>query len=398
MKKSTVMYIRYLIFRSFFVLIFFIGLILIPCPYPTLAHSAQVTIAWDPNTDPNIAGYKVYYGYSSRNYPFVCDTGNHTTCAISGLEEGKTYYFAATAYDLWNNESSYSKEVSYAVPMASITFSSGGSNSNSDSGGSNSSVGSFSNNNAGEGNNTGTSVGDYVDHFYRQILERNSGLDEQSHWTNGLVDGSYSGADVAYGFIFSQEFINRNTSNEEFITILYRAFFNRDPDPGGFNNWVSALYCGTSRKDVLEGFIYSQEFENLCNTYAINQYGGASVSSGGVEDFVTRFYQQCLGREPDIPGLNGWVNALLDGTLCGADVANAFIFSEEFINRNTSNEEFVIILYRAFFDREPDTSGYNGWVNYLYSGATRQAVLNGFIYSQEFENLCDRYGIAPYSA
>ena len=117
-----------------------------------------------------------------------------------------------------------------------------------------------------------------------------------------------------------------------------------------------------------------------------------------VSAFVTRFYQQCLGRQPEQAGLNGWVNALINSTLSGSDVAYGFIFSQEFINRNTSNETFVTILYRAFFGREPDTAGYNGWVNYLYSGASRQNTLNGFIYSQEFENLCANYGIAPYTS
>ena len=30
--------------------------------------AAQVTVGWDPNTEPDIAGYKVYYGTVSRNY------------------------------------------------------------------------------------------------------------------------------------------------------------------------------------------------------------------------------------------------------------------------------------------------------------------------------------------
>jgi hypothetical protein len=71
--------------------------------------------------------------------------------------------------------------------------------------------------------------------------------------------------------------------------------------------------------------------------------------------------------------------------------------SAEFINRNTSNEDFITILYRAFFDREPDTGGYYDWLNQLNSGKSRQNVLNGFIYSTEFENLCNSYGISPYS-
>ena len=116
-----------------------------------------------------------------------------------------------------------------------------------------------------------------------------------------------------------------------------------------------------------------------------------------IENFVTRFYHQCLNREPDIPELNSWVDALLNGSHTGADVAQSFIFSQEFINRNTTNEEFVKIMYGAFFGRESDSVGFNGWLSALNSGTSREDALNGFIYSQEFENLCNSYGIIPYS-
>jgi Domain of unknown function (DUF4214) len=115
-----------------------------------------------------------------------------------------------------------------------------------------------------------------------------------------------------------------------------------------------------------------------------------------IDAFVTRFYQQCLGREPDMGGLNSWSSNLLNGTLSGADVANGFIFSQEFTNRHTTNEDFVTILYRAFFNREPDDPGYASWLNSLYGGTDRATVLDGFIKSQEFSDLCNNYGISPY--
>jgi hypothetical protein len=37
------------------------------------------------------------------------DVKNNTSCSISGLEEGKTYYFAATAYDNNNNVPLFSR-------------------------------------------------------------------------------------------------------------------------------------------------------------------------------------------------------------------------------------------------------------------------------------------------
>ncbi len=30
--------------------------------FPVLAHGAQVTLAWDANSEPDVAGYNLYYG------------------------------------------------------------------------------------------------------------------------------------------------------------------------------------------------------------------------------------------------------------------------------------------------------------------------------------------------
>jgi hypothetical protein len=80
------------------------------------AKAADVTLAWDANSDSTLAGYKVYSGSSSRSYSGTVDVGNWTNCVMSGLEAGKTYYFAAKAYDKTGIESDYSNEVAYTVP------------------------------------------------------------------------------------------------------------------------------------------------------------------------------------------------------------------------------------------------------------------------------------------
>ncbi len=116
-------------------------------------------------------------------------------------------------------------------------------------------------------------------------------------------------------------------------------------------------------------------------------------SGSNVEAFVTRFYQQCLGRGPDPEGLQNWVGHLNSGHLAGADVAQRFIFSEEFEAKGTSNQEFLHVMYRAFFNRPPDPEGYAGWLGQLESGRSRNFVLAGFVNSVEFERLCAAYGI-----
>ncbi len=89
--------------------------------FTTKAYSAQVTLAWDANTESDLAGYKIYYGNSSGNYGSNVDVANQTSYTISNLVDGNTYFIAATAYDINGNESSYSNEVSYEVPIIDTT-------------------------------------------------------------------------------------------------------------------------------------------------------------------------------------------------------------------------------------------------------------------------------------
>jgi len=115
-----------------------------------------------------------------------------------------------------------------------------------------------------------------------------------------------------------------------------------------------------------------------------------------VKAFVTRFYQLCLDRDPDPAGLDGWTNDLLSQIRTGADVAKGFIYSTEFIAKGTSNADYLTILYKAFFNRDPDPAGWDVWFSELNAGKDRGEVLDGFIYSTEFSNLCSEYGIKAF--
>ena len=88
-------------------------------------HAADATFSWTAS-DQTVSGYKIHYGTSSLSYDFEVDVPqpvavNGTIVAtVSGLQEGQTYYFAATAYlgtaDSIIEESDYSDEVVYTVP------------------------------------------------------------------------------------------------------------------------------------------------------------------------------------------------------------------------------------------------------------------------------------------
>jgi hypothetical protein len=83
---------------------------------PVLADES-VTLAWNPSISLDVAGYKIYYGTVSRVYSNVVDAGNTDTVTISGLVPGTTYYFAATTVDVLGNESGFSNEARYTMPV-----------------------------------------------------------------------------------------------------------------------------------------------------------------------------------------------------------------------------------------------------------------------------------------
>ena len=109
----------------------------------------------------------------------------------------------------------------------------------------------------------------FVTRCYEEALNRTPDSEGLANWTNSLVDRSLSGTQLAYGIIFSPEFMNNNYSNEVFVTILYNVCLNRAPDADGLNNWVTALNNGADRLEVFRGFAHSDEFTGICNNYGI---------------------------------------------------------------------------------------------------------------------------------
>jgi hypothetical protein len=76
----------------------------------------SVTLAWNANSEADLAGYRVEYGTVSGSPTTTVDVGNVIQRQFSGLQTGLTYYFRVKAYNTANEESVPSAEVSYTVP------------------------------------------------------------------------------------------------------------------------------------------------------------------------------------------------------------------------------------------------------------------------------------------
>jgi len=95
------------------------GIIVLALALP--ANAATVDLAWDTNTETDLAGYKMHYGTAKGVYNVVVDVGNKTSVNISGLTPGSTYFFVATAYDKSGNESEFSNEVVADIAAPDVT-------------------------------------------------------------------------------------------------------------------------------------------------------------------------------------------------------------------------------------------------------------------------------------
>lgn len=72
----------------------------------------QLSLAWDASPDPDVQGYRIYYGRESGVYSNSANVGNSLKATVTGLEEGVLYYFACVAYDATGAESVFSNEAS----------------------------------------------------------------------------------------------------------------------------------------------------------------------------------------------------------------------------------------------------------------------------------------------
>lgn len=237
----------------------------------------------------------------------------------------------------------------------------------------------------------------FVQRLYRKVLGRSAdtgGLNAQA----GVLLSSGSAAAVAWAFLGSPEFESRNLSNEQKIEMAYQAMFDRSADASGMATFKAKLDLGMSLRAVLADFSRSAEYRALCDKWGVVA-GTLNVAENrdrnqNYTDFVQRFYQKVLGRTADAGGLNTYTGLLLSGG-DATELSWIFFSSQEFKNRNLSNEGIVNVAYQAMLNRDPDPDGKAEWTRKLNEGMSLRSFISGFASSEEFRLLCKKYGIEP---
>ena len=243
---------------------------------------------------------------------------------------------------------------------------------------------------------------DFVKRIYIYVLNREPEKEGAAYWTNELYCFNRTGAEVAQGFIFSDEFVDRKTSDREFVTILYKTFFGRDPENDGMNYWLSELATGSKdRFTVANGFIFSQEWADTCADYGIRS-GGDIKPTGVIKPteltyaFVERMYTTAMGRGYDEQGRQYWASELANFNVTGEDVGASFFLSNEMESYRLSDSEFLKRLYATFMNREADKEGTDYWLGIMKSGRSRKDIVYGFTRSDEFKDKCVEARCLPY--
>lgn len=179
-------------------------------------------------------------------------------------------------------------------------------------------------------------------------------------------------------FLRSPEFAATygDLSNQAFVEQLYRNVFGRDGDAQGIGFWTSEINGGRSRASVVLEFAQSIEFIDATKTAALQSE---------IEGAIYRLYLAYFLRPADAGGAAFWLQQALGGTSF-TSISNAFAQSPEFEDRygDLDDSDFVEVVYGNVLSRTPDAAGYAFWLDEMRTGMTRGDVMLAFSDSPEF--------------
>jgi uncharacterized delta-60 repeat protein len=201
---------------------------------------------------------------------------------------------------------------------------------------------------------------------YRDFLAREGDAGGITHWSGQISAGAVSRARVIESFLGSLEFEGAIAP----VARLYFAYFLRIPDYEGLDFWINRFRGGNALDGISSAFASSPEFAS--------RYG--SLDNGA---FVTRVYQNVLGRAPDAGGLAFWKDRLDRNEMTRGQVMLGFSESTEY-RATSSSSVYVTMLYFGMLRRSPDPAGFDFWVRHRDAGNSGLALIDGFLDAPEY--------------
>jgi hypothetical protein len=200
---------------------------------------------------------------------------------------------------------------------------------------------------------------------YRDFLAREGDAGGINYWTSALTAGTSPRNQLIDLFFNSAEFQGQLAP----VTRLYFAYFLRVPDYSGLQYWIGQFRGGASLETISNAFATSPEFGQ--------RYGALDNAQ-----FVTRVYNNVLGRAPDAAGLSHWVGQLASGMTRGQMMVQ-FSESPEYLGR-IGDSVYVTMIYVGMLRRAPDQGGFDYWVGQKRAGSGI-ALIDSFLASTEYQ-------------
>lgn len=237
---------------------------------------------------------------------------------------------------------------------------------------------------------------EFLDRLYITGLGRAGDSDGMFTWFNHIIYDGYTGADLVRGILYSPEFLNKNVSNSEFVMIVYRTILDRDADAEGLAHWTSQLDSGVSRQQVVEGFLGSVEWANMCRWYGIPSGTNVEPSIAvmptyGSRSFVNYLSTQIVNQAETDTNVEIYAAQLLNFQMSGTELAHQYLFSPK-VNA-MSNYDYLTRVYRTILSREPD-GDFNANLDKLNNGTmTREDFFNYAVGTDIWAQNCGGFGV-----
>lgn len=226
---------------------------------------------------------------------------------------------------------------------------------------------------------------------------RSSGSDTKAYW----ADLGYTYAQLLSAMSDNDQLISKSGGGQVFVgtdanDVLYASASADTVEGGaGLDTFVYAAvhsqYAVTIglEQSIVSTVADASDTDKLSGIERLSFADGVlaiDVGAGQVSGSAYRLYQAAFDRQPDIAGLNYWIDRM-DSGMTLQNVAQSFGQSPEFqalYGVAPGNQALITSYYLNVLDRQPDPGGYVYWLGELAGGLSAAGMLASF--SESVEN------------
>ncbi len=213
----------------------------------------------------------------------------------------------------------------------------------------------------------------WIKQMYNDVLGRTPGATEIQGWLTN-IEGGMTLNTVTSAIIQSYEYRAR------LVEEYYTTYLHRSTSGSENSNWVIAVGNGTQRKDIILGFVGSDE-------YWVR-------SSQDVATFINNVYTDMLGRSATSADIAYWTDRANNGFYIRYEVPSSLLGSSEY--RRNLLDSWHVAYWRRLANTQDDLSalsipgatyGAQDWENYLEAGGNPENIQVAMLVNSEYLNI-----------